>query len=419
VVTRYLYDENNNKIEEEIVGSGKLTLYSYDLGNRLVKKEEKYEGRSSIWRYAYNALNQLIAEKDPYGQVSSYTYDRLGNQIKAVQPKRLDDAGNIITPTARQHCNLLGHPIKKSDENGSVTCFSYNIYGSPTKIIYPDNHVERFTYYPSGWLKQKWNEDKTSCSYCYDPKGRLIKETTLDSNDSPIKVEEYTYRGPLLLTKKDAMGVITNYEYDGAGRKTAEIVNNGKITRYSYDDFGRVSKVFRALDQELGQYEIYEYDALGRLLSKSREDSEGVLYAKETYSYDAQGNQIKRSYLVGKEKTADYLYHYNPDGTLCWKEDPLNQRTSYSYNHNERNSLKQRVCSRDTIDPLGRIHREILDVYQLPEKQMQLSAEGKILSCKEYGYDAIGNTVRVKVAVMNEGLPIREYTLLRNYTASS
>ena len=42
------------------------------------------------------------------------------------------------------------------------------------------------------------------------------------------------------------MGVITTYEYDGAGRKIAEICGD-KVNRFEYDDLSRVTKIFHYL----------------------------------------------------------------------------------------------------------------------------------------------------------------------------
>jgi hypothetical protein len=38
------------------------------------------------------------------------------------------------------------------------------------------------------------------------------------------------------------MGLVTTYNYDGAGRKISENVGQNKIIRYEYDDFGRIIK---------------------------------------------------------------------------------------------------------------------------------------------------------------------------------
>ena len=134
---RYHYDDSDNKIEEELIGSGKKTPYDYDLANRLIKKEEIHDkGEVFVTTYKYNLLNQLTSETDPYGQTTHYKYDRLGNQIECIKPLQ-DCDGQALSPTIHKKYNSLNQLIAKKDENGHETQYTYNIYGSPTKITYP------------------------------------------------------------------------------------------------------------------------------------------------------------------------------------------------------------------------------------------------------------------------------------------
>ena len=58
LTTGYAYDENNNKIVEELVGSGQCFYFTYDFGNRLVQKREQHSnGNEFITRYSYNPRN--------------------------------------------------------------------------------------------------------------------------------------------------------------------------------------------------------------------------------------------------------------------------------------------------------------------------------------------------------------------------
>src|SRR5262249_4118275 len=159
-------------------------------------------------------------------------------QTRCIKPPMQLPDGKFICPTSTKKYNILGQVVAAKDENGFVTRFSYNSYGDPIRIIHPDKSVERRIYYLCGWLKQKWLPDNSSVYYSYDPKGRILKEIYLDSKGKLLKEEHYGYKGPLLQYKKDAMGVITTYHYDGAGRKIEES-DHTKTTRYEYDGLGR------------------------------------------------------------------------------------------------------------------------------------------------------------------------------------
>jgi YD repeat-containing protein len=174
-VRRYVYDDNNNKIEEELLGSGMVTRYEYDKGNGLVTKAEQHQnGEKFVTNYKYDNLSQLISEIDPYGHETSYAYDRLGRQTQIKKPIMQVD-NSLINPSIAKKYNVLDQITSETNENGQTTDFSYNAYGSSTKITYSDNSSERFVYYPNGWLKQKCSQDGSSTSYSYDPKGRILK----------------------------------------------------------------------------------------------------------------------------------------------------------------------------------------------------------------------------------------------------
>ena len=179
-VTRFAYNDNHQKIEEELVGSGKITFYDYDNSGRMISKTERHcSGESFEKTYAYDAIGQLISEKDSYGHETTYTYDRLGRPIEKCMTA--DGA------TFRKKFNLLDQVIEETDPNGNTTFFSYNIYGGKTKIIHPDGSEERLIYFKNGWLKQHWKVDGTSIQYGYDPKGRIIEEKTFNANGELVE----------------------------------------------------------------------------------------------------------------------------------------------------------------------------------------------------------------------------------------
>lgn len=414
--TSYKYDENNNLTEKKTEHSGKTTAYSYDRANRLIEKKESHdEGETFITTYSYNVIDQLASETDPYGHQTTYAYDRMGNQIQSIKPLVSGINKKKFTPTVTKKYNILDQMIEKKDENGFTTHFNYNIYGSPIEIIYPDDTVERFAYYPKGWLKQQWNGDGTSVTFEYDPKGRMTKKKFLDTQGSSIKEEEYHYKGPLLLNKKDGIGCITTYSYNGAGRKIEECVDQLKTTRYDYDGFGRTIRVFHQLDNEEGQYEIYAYDGLDRVVSKELQDVHGTTYAKESYHYDINGNKDEVTIWHSNDTISRQKFHYNSDGTLNWEEDPLKNRTTWNYNHKHINGLNQRVQCRSKIDPLRRPMEEADDaLHRLVRRDLLL--DGKRLSCTHFDYDAAGNLIQEESQVKFNGKHLRNYAVQWKYT---
>jgi len=407
-ITRYAYDNNDNKIFEELIGSGKQTHYTFDFANRLKEKREVHDnGQLFITAYQYNALDQLIAETDPYGQTTTYAYDRLGNQTHCCKPSCQEG----IIPTIIKEYNLLNQEISTTDENGMKTLTSYNLYGNPIKIIYPDERVEKFFYTPSGRLKEKHCANKTVITYRYDGAGHLIEETFKDSKGEVLKTNEYQYKGAHLVLQKDGMGLITRYEYDGAGRKIQEKIGDLKSIEYRYDDFDRIIEI-----KQDTQSETIDYDAAGRPIERRIRQS-GVLVSKENLAYDIQGNKTSRTIWQNDQQAAIYSTHYFSDGSLEWREDPLLHRTSYSHDYNKQFSLGNRIAAMTTKDPLGRLTVETYDPHHRLMKREILN-DGQTAACIHWTYDAAGNCIKEHTTVMSNFTPLREYWVERQYYPS-
>lgn len=409
-LTSCAYDEHGNKVEEELIGSGKKIAYAYDEENRLIRKKELHKNECFTTHYAYNKNGQLISEKDPYGNETTYLYDQSGNQIQRAGPYMEDGEGIFRKPAIEKTYNHLGQLITQTDEGGFTTQFAYHPDKNLSSITYPDGSCERFIYYPCGKLKQKWRGDGTSICYTYDAKERLLKESLLDQKGSLLKKEENEYKGALLQSKKDAKGLTTFYRYDGNGRKVEE-KSGLKTIRYAYDDFGNLIFV----DRE-GRREYFQYDWLGRLIEKNARDAQGSLYAREAYEYDLQGNQIKKTIWLSQDECAVYCSQYDSKGRLVWSEDSLGRRTERRFSDQHVNGIGQQVQCRTFIDPLGRETREADDAYgRLANRDSYF--EGRLAAWSRFDYDARGNLTRKQVVVMDEGLPIREFAHLYEYNS--
>lgn len=414
--TCFLYDANNNLTREEIVGSEKVTYFHYDKVKQLVCKEEKHQnGESSCIRYSYNYAGQLVSETDRYNNTTTYKYDRLGRQIQCIKPGMQDSTGTTFHPTITKEYNVLNQVTSITDENGLTTYYSSNMYGSPTRITHPDGSIERFIYYSCGWLKKKWNIDGTSVEYTYNANGKIIRESVLNADGHLLKEEEFSYKGPLLLSKKDSMGLVTTYQYDGYGRKIAEHSGQFKTNRYDYDTLGRLKRLSRVLNENEEQIEVYTYDWLDRIIEKTLQDKTGTVYAKESYSYDILGNQTRQTIFQAHDQASTSYIHYGSDSEILCKQDPLGNKTTFYYNYHHQNDSGQVVQARAIKDALGRETIEIDDAFGNIVKR-DIYDEHKKVSTTSFSYDAKGNLILQQAIVMADGIPLREYKVLRAYT---
>lgn len=408
--TKYAYDDNNNLIKEEF--EGKVIFYRYDACNRLVAQEERYpEGDSFTFTFTYDPLDRIIASTDRYGNTTSQSYDRFGNEIKRSMPPIADANGQLHSPTIEKQYNPLGQLIKETDANGHITQIRNNVYGKPIEIKHPDGSIERFLYYTNGELKQHWSADGVSVLYTRDPKGRITREQTLDAQGNILKQLEWEYKGHRLMSKKDAMGTVSRYHFDGACRLSVENIA-GHHTSYTYDTLGRLHETIKQIGDEQ-QIESLKYDNLDRITEKTIRDHNGTLFSKEEYAYDAFGKLTETRIYPVDDLPSVYKTKYHSVGWPLKKTDPLGHITTIESNHSFFTPQGLRVLQTTTTDPMGRRLIETYDTLgQLSRSEIHAP---DLLSYTDYYYDMQGNKTEERHHEVKEGSITKTYSISWQY----
>jgi len=211
-----------------------------------------------------------------------------------------------------------------------------------------------------------------------------------------------------------AMGLHTQYEYDGAGRKIKETTEN-KIDRFEYDDFDRLVKVIHVLDDFNQQHENYEYDWLDRMTSKTLTDVHGQIYEKVTYAYDINGNCTLKTVWQSDAVAAVHQTEFNSNNQPLIKQTPLGECSHYLYS-NLKNNIQQSVEKRTLTDPLNRQTIEIDDAHgRLANKEIY--SDNQLIASTSYTYDPTGKVVTEKAHVIADGQIQRDYITKYSYNA--
>jgi RHS repeat-associated core domain len=382
----YHYDRNG-RIIGETNGIGAKKEYKLDgNGNQIEIKDEN----GNISRIEYNALNQPIKIETPTGIIKLITYNNKGQVISEIIQ---DDYGRS---EIKYTYTALGQIEKIEDSLGREKSYKYNsngqileenIYGRKTsyqyneknqlieeisstmKIIYSydeNNRVKRIInslgeeinneYNEKGELIKKTNELGQSESYEYNEMGLITKNIDLRGNESSY---EYDLKGNIIeetdiygVTTKTIyngigqeettkrLGVISNKEYDEAGRLvkeeieglgiselkydlkgniTEEIDGLGNRTQYKYDQDDRLIKI---IDPKGGVIET-EYDRHGNPL-KIKDSNGGIVQFK----YDSEGREIEKVDELGFKSEKKYDDFDN----IIEEIDGLGNSTKYEYN---------------------------------------------------------------------------------------
>jgi RHS repeat-associated protein len=269
--------------------------------------------RTALTSYQYDADSNLAAVTDPNGNVTTCTYDDLGNLLRQQSPVTglttytYDEAGQVLTTT---------------DANGAVTTRTYDALGrvltaqSARGGLTTENVSWEYDFpeYGIGRLRAM-NDPLGGTVYDYDRSGHLIAEARTTS-------------GTLHLTK---------FSWDANGNRTSVTYPSGNRVDYSFDFAGRpvsaslvragVTSPIVTAEQHLpfgpatlgtygnGLQRTNTYDSRYRMLTNKLAGG-GATLADHRYQYDAAGNVLA---------IADAL---NPDYDRGFGYDDLNRLTS-------------------------------------------------------------------------------------------
>ena len=223
-----------------------------------------------------------------------------------------------------------GEVKSERDAMSNKTSYERDAMGNVTKITYPDNGVETFSYDAQNHCVYHKNQTGVVTRYEYSEQGLLLREIVeLDSSVSysasadPAKfaITAYTYYESgelacpvygLVKTVTSPEGGVTTFTYDKYGNRTEMKNALGNVTTYQYDSFGRLTAQISPEGYKTG----YAYDGAGRL-------TKTVLHDKETTEviYDNNGRPVKQITAEGK----NFEYKYDAAGNVIftardWKD---------------------------------------------------------------------------------------------------
>lgn len=375
-------------------GSANTTVYYDSLGN--VAAITNPLGQTEKW-IGYNGLGQPGQYVDINGVATDFDYNANGTLATMTQ------VGNRVTRWAYNHDR---QPVTVSYPDGQVARYRYNAAG---RMEYAGNALSEFVHNAidvgsnserqssarkvpgtSGSTPVGTTEGEFSASTLLDSLGRPY---TAQGNDGQRIDFRYDANGNVL-TRTDAAGHITYYEYDPQNRLVKTTAPDGGETHTLYDAAGRLEHVIdprglrttyeynnfgdrtSTLSPDTGLTR-YEYDSAGRLESETLADGKTF-----RYSWDSLGRMRSRT-------SGDVSEHYNYDegdygkGRLTSVTD-TSGRTDYNYN------------------AAGQLYRQVNNIYGMVYTTIWHYAGGRLVGMSyptglslSYGYDQYGRLASV------------------------
>lgn len=392
-VTECVYNKYRCLLREQGPCPFYFTEYTYDLLQRPIKTTQVFtDGLSLSTQVFYDLNDQPIKEIGIYGQVTTKCYDEQ-NLLKSItEPPVCVGVAEWKAPTSHKTYDIFGHLASETDPMGAKTLYQNNPEGKVLSIQHPDGTQDSFCYSIYGDLTEKTAPNGTKTYYTYDSQGRVLSEVSCDSSGVLLKSHTYTYERSLLVSEREG-DLITDYEYDYAGRVVQKRVGN-ELSEYSYDPLGRQVETRVYYGIGAADYISYNksYDLLNRVVEEQEADSFGRVHVQKAYTYDERGNitAIVESNHAGIITTTK---QYDPRGNLCAEIDALGNTTRYVHHYDYDLDGYTLPCV-EKIDPTGVATITVTDCQGRVVHEAIWSPFKKLLLNTEMFYDLAGNLKR-------------------------
>jgi RHS repeat-associated protein len=305
--TTYYQRDAANNLTRQDNSDGTCSLYTYDSkGNRLSETKldaaqcaatkalsgiQSLAGITQTWAYTYeDRFNQVKTETDPLGHTTTYFYDyelglgEAGKIIRIVYPPVKNESGVMVTPTVNYTYTVMGLKAAETDARGAVTKYLYT----------------------QGTSDEAYGQPNARFAQGVTPVPGLLYQVILDFG----RINETT----------------TYRNFDAAGNPQTMIQPGGLTARYTYDAWNRVLTEENAL----GVVTQYEYDRRGNLLRKIQDYGAGQRNVTTTFTYNAHDQKTSEFTAAdGLVVGADYVYDINRQ--LALQRDGLGHETLYRY----------------------------------------------------------------------------------------
>ncbi|MFI8509614.1 LamG-like jellyroll fold domain-containing protein [Streptomyces sp. NPDC085460] len=317
-----------------------------------------------VTTYAYDTGGFLHTVTDPNGHSTITGHDERGNTVSTTTCR---DANSCWTSFAEYHHNAAdpldlrnGKQTALRDgrssgpaDNRYRTTTSYTALGQTDTVTSADGRTASTTYTtgtepavgggltPAGLVATKKSTGGATASYAYFAGGDLAKSTA-------------------------PSGVVTTYTYDGIGRKLTETQLSdanpaGITTSYVHNTMSRItSETGPGVKNEITGVThtariSRTYDADGRLLTESLEDTTGGDATRTTtYGYDARGLNDSVKDADGNEST----FGHDALGRVVSETDPAGNVVTHTYT--KRGQPAESVLKNWTGDPSGQVRDLVL-----------------------------------------------------------
>ncbi len=397
--TTYVYDDPG-RITEVFYPADPLDAFvtnTYDQLNRVATQTNAH-GDAHDYHYA----GVRTEEEDPLGNTKVWYFNRRGKA-----ELEIDALGNETSHSYDGHLRLTGSTFpelnaidREYDEQHNLTRVA--ITPKPSS---GQSSVEKLYTYESSFNQLDTMTDALGrvTDYDYDASGNVITITRPVGGLNPVSTYTYNSRGQVL-TETDPESMVTRYTYDaGTGDLLSIVLDDGGLALTNQMVYDTAGSITHRIDP-LGATTTYTHDASRRI---DQITSPSPFNHVRNFDYDENGNLTRDERETGIAatpwQTTDFTYTLS--GKKASRIDPEGNVTTFEYDALDRlwritdANLHQTSFTYDArgnqfqlIDALGNVEEEY--AWHLNgQQQSTKDANGNVTSLVYDGFDKLSRQV--------------------------
>ena len=298
-ITTYAYDKLNQTTS---ITNDNVGVYSANTSNAISGSQQNL-----VTTMGYDQAGRKLWQTNGNNETIQYTYDLRGNIIATRQP-----LGQLTLDTF----DAQGHQTAELDANGSLATWGYDSFGELQTHTDIGGAAYWFHYDNARQLIANGNTRGQNITYGYDGAGQLINITDITLNK------------------------ITAYAYNYAGRHIHEqTAQNGQLFQdqiIAYDTLGRMAQVDNSVDSVSVHY---DYDEVGNRIHQHQ--TWNTTHYHHDIDHYINGDPIidEHGNITGYQQIPVYVDHYDTVGhtqDLWYAYDSMNRQimSDGAYNGN-------------------------------------------------------------------------------------
>ena len=270
----------------------------------------------------YDIAGRMKSLRDPRGNLTSYTYDKLGRRTELENPLNLNWTTSYAEANGAQRTTMNYAGVNGGSSYPVVRDFDR--FGRLQSIDYDDD------------------SNTALVNFAYDVLGNRVNMTE-NNGTSDVRITDYLYDQSNRLTQVDfdtdgdsVVEETVSYDYDIRGLRTQLTMPGNLSIVYSYDAKGRLISLndwdsqesqfkYDALNRHIGTLRpngmrsIYKLDGAGRLRELRHENNMRETLAAFRYTVDGRGNRVQAQELTlapNATPTTQTVQHTDSDKVL-------------------------------------------------------------------------------------------------------